>query len=56
LAARLNQLDTIIITGNLSLIPLGKIVLEGFAKLYSLSFVIPDNSEFATAVGAALTS
>ena len=56
LAARLNQLDTIIITGNLSLIPLGKTVLECFAKLYNLSFVIPDNSEFATAVGAALIS
>lgn len=54
LAARLERLDRIVITGNLSLMPLGKKVLDGFSKLYNLTFLIPEHAEFATAVGASL--
>lgn len=54
LAARLQDLNTIVITGNLALIPLGKKVLKGFTKLYNLIFTIPEHAEFATAVGASL--
>lgn len=54
LAARLQKLDQIVITGNLSLIPLGRTVLDGFSSLYNLSFLVPEHAEFATAVGASL--
>ena len=54
LAARLQKLDQIVITGNLSLIPLGRKVLDGFSSLYNLSFLVPEHAEFATAVGASL--
>ncbi len=54
LAARLERLDRIVITGNLSLMPLGKKVLDGFSNLYNLTFLIPEHAEFATAVGASI--
>ena len=54
LAARLQNLNRVVITGNLSQIALGKRVLDGFSKLYSLDFIIPERAEFATAVGASI--
>ena len=54
LAARLQGLDKVLITGNLSQISLGKRVLDGFSKLYNLDFIIPKHAEFATAVGASI--
>ncbi len=54
LAARLQGLDKVVVTGNLSQLPLGRKVLDGFSKLYNLSFLLPDHAEFATAVGASL--
>ena len=54
LAARLQGLDQIVITGNLSRMSLGKTILDGFSRLYNVSFLIPEHAEFATAVGASL--
>ena len=54
LAARLKGLDQIVITGKLSQMPLGKAILEGFSRLYGVSFLFPEHAEFATAVGASL--
>jgi type II pantothenate kinase len=54
LAARLQSLDKVVITGNLSQISPGKRVLDGFSKLYNLDFIIPKHAEFATAVGASI--
>lgn len=54
LAARLKGLDKIVITGNLSQVPFGKTILDGFSRLYNVSFLIPEHAEFATAVGASL--
>ncbi len=54
LAARLHQLESVIITGNLSQMPLGQYVLGRFEELYGKRFIIPENAEFATAVGAAI--
>lgn len=54
LAARLKRLDKIVITGNLSQVPFGKTILDGFSRLYNVSFLIPEHAEFATAVGASL--
>lgn len=56
LAARLRNLDQIVITGNLSQMPFGKIILDGFSRLYGVSFFIPKHAEFATAVGASLVN
>lgn len=54
LAARLEGLDLIVITGNLSQLPLGKTILDGFSSLYNMTFLFPEHAEFATAVGASL--
>lgn len=55
LAARLQGLEHIVITGNLSRMPSGKPILDGFSRLYGVSFLIPEHAEFATAVGASLS-
>jgi type II pantothenate kinase len=54
LAARLCQLETIVVTGNLTRMSLGRQVLDTFSQLYGVNFVIPDRAEYATAVGVAL--
>jgi Pantothenate kinase, acetyl-CoA regulated len=54
LAARLCQLDTIVVTGNLTCMSLGRQILDTFNQLYGVAFVIPDRAVFATATGAAL--
>lgn len=54
LAARNYDMNDIIITGNLSRMALGKVVFDKFSELYGVRFVIPDKSEFATALGACL--
>jgi type II pantothenate kinase len=54
LAARIHGMSDIIITGNLSRMTLGKEVLNRFTQLYGVNFFIPENSEFATAIGAGI--
>ncbi len=54
LAARLEDIDKIVITGNLSQMSFGKIILDGFSRLYNVSFYIPEHADFATAIGASL--
>jgi len=54
LAARLCQLDTIVVTGNLTRMSLGRQILDGFSQLYGINFLIPERAEYATATGAAL--
>jgi type II pantothenate kinase len=54
LAARLCQLETIVVTGNLTCMSLGRQILDTFNQLYGVTFVIPDRAVFATALGAAL--
>ncbi len=56
LAARYSQLDQIVFTGNLTLMPAGKRVLATFSDLYNVKIVVPEIAEFATAIGAALWS
>ena len=56
LAASLKGIDQIVITGNLSQLSLGKTILDGFSRLYGVSFFIPKYAEFATAVGASLVN
>lgn len=54
LAARLEEVDKIVVTGNLLRVSKGREVLEGFSRLYSIEIVVPDKAEYATAIGAAL--
>ena len=54
LCARQKGRDTVIFTGNLTRIKLGKLVLSGFSRLYGINLIVPEHSEFATAVGAVL--
>ncbi len=54
LAARVCQLNTIVVTGNLTRMSLGRKILDTFSKLYRVKFLIPERAEYATAAGAAL--
>ena len=54
MAARQSGLNQIVFTGNLTLVPTGKRVLNDFSKLYHVKIIVPDSAEFATAIGAAL--
>ncbi|HHW92959.1 MAG TPA: type II pantothenate kinase [Clostridiaceae bacterium] len=54
LSARLEKVNKIIFTGNLTRIDSGRAVLKGFSDLYKVDIVVPEHAEFATAIGAAL--
>lgn len=53
-AARSKGIKDVILTGNLARLPQAKGITETFSTLFGLNFVIPENAEFATAIGAAL--
>ena len=53
-AARSKGIKDVILTGNLVGFPQAKTIAETFSKLFDLNFIIPENAEFATAIGAAL--
>ena len=44
----------VVLTGNLAMVPMARKVFSDFEKLYDARFIIPDNADFATALGAAL--
>lgn len=54
LAARLEKVDKIVVTGNLMRLARGRDVLQGFSQLYHIEILVPENAEYATAIGAAL--
>lgn len=54
LAARLEKVSKIVFTGNLLHVEKGRDVLAGFSQLYSVDILIPEQAEYATALGAAL--
>lgn len=53
-AARSKGIKDIILTGNLTRLPQGKTITDTMSALFGLNFTIPENAEFATAIGAAL--
>ena len=53
-AARSKGINDVILTGNLARLPQAKSIAETFSTLFGLNFTIPENAEFATAIGAAL--
>lgn len=44
---------TVVITGGISNSAIAKKVYDGFSRLYKLNYIIPEYSDFATAIGAA---
>ena len=54
LAARLEKVDKIVMTGNLMRVDKGREVLQGFSQLYKIDIIVPERDEYATAIGAAL--
>jgi len=54
-SARQKNVGDIILTGNLSVIPQCKTMFNGLGDMFGVRFIIPDNSTFATVVGAALS-
>ena len=54
-SARQKNIKDIVMTGNLSVIPQGVNMFKNLGKMFEYNFVIPENSTFATVVGAALT-
>lgn len=54
-ATKSSDTKTIVLTGYLSTIPLMRSLIDQIEVLFGIRFVIPENAEFATAIGAALS-
>lgn len=52
-ATRMEHVRDVVLTGNLTNVPQGKEVFTKLSALFNVNFIIPENAEFATAVGAA---
>jgi type II pantothenate kinase len=55
-AARSKNTKDVVLTGNLSKIPQAKYVFEILSTMFDMNFVIPENAEFGTVIGAALAA
>jgi type II pantothenate kinase len=53
-AARSYGLDKVVLTGNLTAIGSIAQVFEGLESMFGIKFIIPERSQFATVIGAAL--
>ena len=53
-AARSKNTKDIVLTGNLTAFGLCKNTFEQLEKIFGVNFIIPENSQFATVIGAAL--
>ncbi len=45
-------LKTVILTGGVTVTPLAKEIYDNFQRLYKLNYIIPPDSDYATAIGA----
>ena len=54
-AARGHGLRDIVLTGNLATIPKGAEMFNALDKLFNVNFIIPENAQFGTVIGAALS-
>ncbi len=54
-AARSRNTKDIVLTGNLTSLPQSDTIAQIFSTMFDMNFVIPENSGFATVIGAALT-
>jgi len=53
-AAKSANLKNIVLTGNLTRISQAEPIFKNMKELFDMNFIIPENSQFATAIGAAL--
>lgn len=54
-AARGHDLKDIVLTGNMATIPIGKEIFASLEKHFDVNFIIPENAQFGTVIGAAIT-
>ena len=54
MAAREHKTDSVVLTGTLSRMEAAKPVIAALEELYGVRYIIPEHSEFCTAIGAAL--
>ena len=53
-AARSHNLDRVVLTGNLTTLAPIRNVFKTMEKLFGIHFIIPQNAQFGTVIGAAL--
>ena len=53
-AARAKKITSIVLTGNLSTLEQSPRLYSGMGIMFGMDFIIPENSEYATVIGAAL--
>lgn len=53
-AARSSGLSDIVLTGNISTMPQCRTIFDSLEGVFGVRFIIPENSEFGTVIGAAL--
>ena len=53
-AARMKKVKNIVLTGNLTRMAQAKGTFDAMNEIFDKKFIIPDNSQFSTAIGAAL--
>ena len=56
LACRCCGTDTVVLTGSMTTLDQVKPNFENFERLYGIHYIVPENTSFATAIGAALCS
>lgn len=54
-AARIDQTQDIVLTGNLTNVPESREIFNQLGQLFNVNFITPLNAEYATAAGAAIT-
>lgn len=54
-SAKRFNIENIVLTGNLTTIPQAKPTFEALSAMFGINFVIPQNSQFGTVIGAALS-
>ena len=53
-AARAKKITSIVLTGNLSTLEQSPRLYSGMGEMFGMDFMIPEKSEYATVIGAAL--
>lgn len=55
-AARINNDKDIVLTGKLIKVPQAKIIFERLSVLFGVNFHLPENADYSTAIGAAISN
>ncbi len=55
-AARNHNLKDIVLTGNLTRVPQSKEIFKTLNSMFGVNFIIPENAQFSTVIGAALSA